>query len=422
MLKLIIPIPYYVPGGVEKVMLALITEFSQQLEQVIIVASPKTINYFRTKLPENDSLVYEYFGWADVNHLNKLRQIGLINRFINLAEALNLTKLSQYLNSLTEKINYDKKIIFLSNKYQANYCLYLLANKMRCPNLNIPLAMVSYDLFWRCAPLKYSKEYQNIYDNSLLNWLKKANHIVTISAKTKQEINKKFPGFTDKISPVPLAGYSISVCESIQPENIFYFPSSFSIYKDHLTLIKAGLLLAEKQLNFQILLTGKETDKLVKGDLDLSQQKESQEYQQYLREYAEIYQENQEVIQRYFVGLGYGELEQVEKSYAKSLCVVMPSIYEGFGLAISEAVTRGLPVIASDLDVFHEQVELYQCSDRVEFFPPGDAETLAKLMEKMLLHPQQRLSQSEIERRFSHWTWREVAQEYINILVKLPQD
>lgn len=421
MLKLIIPITYYIPGGVEKVMLALITEFSQKLEQVIIVGSPKTINYFQTKLPDNDSLVYEYFGWADVNNINKLRQIGLINRFINLAEVLKLTNLAQYLNSLTEQINYDQKINFLSEQYQSNYCLYLLANKMRCPNLNIPLAMVSYDLFWRCAPLKYSKDYQLIYDNSLLSWLKKANNIITISAKTKQEINRFFPGFTDKINAIPLAGYS-GKYDFIQTENIFYFPSSFGIYKDHLTLIKAGLILAEKQLNFQILLTGKETDKIVRGDLDLSRQKESQEYQQYLKEYAEIYRENQEVIQRYFVGLGYGELEQVEKSYAKSLCVVMPSIYEGFGLAISEAVTRGLPVIASDLDVFHEQVELYQCSDRVEFFPPGDAKTLAKLMEKKLLHPQARLSQSEIEQRFSHWTWGEVAQEYIKILGKLPQD
>jgi glycosyltransferase involved in cell wall biosynthesis len=94
----------------------------------------------------------------------------------------------------------------------------------------------------------------------------------------------------------------------------------------------------------------------------------------------------------------------------------MPSKYEGFGLAVSEAIVRGLPVIASDLDVFREQVNLYQCPDRVQFFPVENAAALAECMENFIKNPLAKLATSEIEERFAHWTWDAVAQAYIKAL------
>jgi glycosyltransferase involved in cell wall biosynthesis len=216
-------------------------------------------------------------------------------------------------------------------------------------------------------------------------------------------------------SPISLSNNSFNAHD----ETIFYFPSSFGIYKDHLTLLKAGLKLAEKNLNFKIILTGRETDNLVNGNISLSQQSTTKEYQAYITECNNFYQENQEFIQKYVKGCGYADYKDVEYYYQTCSCVVMPSTYEGFGLAIAEALLLGIPVIAANLEVYKEQVELYECPDRVEFFPAGDGEALAICLEKFILNPQPRLSPSEIAENIRSWTWDDVAREYIQALKAL---
>jgi glycosyltransferase involved in cell wall biosynthesis len=285
---------------------------------------------------------------------------------------------------------------------------------------------ISYDLFWHFAPLTYPESYVNLYDQRLLMWLQKADLILTISQKTRDDILTIFPKdqFENKIKAIPLAGFpSHEVKRSLETssENLitFYFPSSFGIYKDHLTLLKAGVKLAAKGLNFKIVLLGKETDSLVNGELQLSQQSKTQEYQDYFQECTQLYQENQDIFTQYFAGLGYCEYEQVEHCYETCSCVVAPSQYEGFGLAVSEAIVRGLPVIASDLEVFQEQIDLYQCPDRIELFPQGDADALATCMEHFILNPKQKLSAEEVTERFSHWTWQEVAQKYVELMQRI---
>ena len=81
-----------------------------------------------------------------------------------------------------------------------------------------------------------------------------------------------------------------------------------------------------------------------------------------------------------------------------------------------EAITRGVPVICSDLDVFREQIELYRCGDHVRVFKMDDAEALTQQMEAVLREPPKRLSADEISAITSRWTWRNVAETYIKEL------
>ena len=46
--------------------------------------------------------------------------------------------------------------------------------------------------------------------------------------------------------------------------------------------------------------------------------------------------------------------EELHCLYTHAHAVVMPSIYEGFGLPVLEALSHGQPLICSDLPVFHE--------------------------------------------------------------------
>jgi glycosyltransferase involved in cell wall biosynthesis len=252
--------------------------------------------------------------------------------------------------------------------------------------------------------------------------LDKADLVFTISRKTRDDILKVFPGATyaSKLKAVPLAGSVPSFSpgsEAIAPETItFYYPSSFGIYKDHLTLIEAAIELARKGLKFKVILIGEATDSLVSGNVRLSQQFKTREYRDYLEDCNRVYRENREIFEGYFAGLGYRDYETLEANYRTCSCVVFPSRYEGFGLAIAEGIVRGIPVIASDLEVFKEQVELYRCGDRVRFFPMGNAVALAGLLEDFIRNPLPRLSPEGIPARIALRTWDDVAGEYFTFL------
>ncbi len=67
------------------------------------------------------------------------------------------------------------------------------------------------------------------------------------------------------------------------------------------------------------------------------------------------------------------------------------SRWEGLGLALMEAAAAGIPIIASDLPVFHEIVS----ADEVVFVPTGYVEAWAEALEDMLRHPQGALKRAE---------------------------
>lgn len=419
-MRLIIPIEFYRKGGVERVIIALVSNLVKYTDKIIIILPSKEIAYFQNILPETEAIAYESFSWED--NLPQAKLLGVFNKLFSLAAKLKLAPMEEIITQKIQNLQVEERINYLVEKHQATHCLYVLINRLKPPRVKIPLSGIAYDLFWRFAPLTYPEEYMSKYQESLLMWLEKADIIFTISQKTRTDILTVFPNpkFPSKLKPIPLAGFptnqTITTHKNANNVTTFYYPSSFGIYKDHLTLLKAGLKLAEKNLEFKIVFLGKETDSFISGKLQLSQQSKTQEYQEYLEECNQIYQNNQTLIEKHFKGNGYCDYQKVEKCYQESSCVVVPSRYEGFGLAVSEAIVRGLPVIASDLEVFKEQIELYNCQDRVELYTQGNVTALAKCLEKFIENPKRKLTQEEIEKRFSHWQWENVAQEYVNTL------
>jgi len=73
----------------------------------------------------------------------------------------------------------------------------------------------------------------------------------------------------------------------------------------------------------------------------------------------------------WFKHLGYINDDDLAKLYSGSAIFVYPSIYEGFGLPILEAMASGVPVLCSSIPVFHEVA-----GDKAIFFDPYDVEQL----------------------------------------------
>jgi glycosyltransferase involved in cell wall biosynthesis len=118
-------------------------------------------------------------------------------------------------------------------------------------------------------------------------------------------------------------------------------------------------------------------------------------------------------------GLGYVGADTVDALYAQADCVVLPSLYEGFGLPLVEALAWGARVICTDIPPYREQIARYQAGDFVTQVPAGNAEALAAAMRAELDRPAQDwLARLAISRLAASWTWADVAREYMRILEK----
>ena len=73
--------------------------------------------------------------------------------------------------------------------------------------------------------------------------------------------------------------------------------------------------------------------------------------------------------------LGYLEESELASLYQRAQMVVQPSLYEGFGLPVLEAMACGTPVACADIPVFHEVAG--ECA---QYFDPRNAGSIAGAM------------------------------------------
>ena len=77
--------------------------------------------------------------------------------------------------------------------------------------------------------------------------------------------------------------------------------------------------------------------------------------------------------------LGYRDDADLAAIYAGARFVAQPSVYEGFGLPVLEAMAAGAPVACSDIPVFREVA-----GDAARYFPPDDRAAAVALMDALL--------------------------------------
>ena len=82
--------------------------------------------------------------------------------------------------------------------------------------------------------------------------------------------------------------------------------------------------------------------------------------------------------------LGPLEPEVMERLFRAADAFAFPSLREGFGLAALEALAAELPVVASDLDVFHGFLKDHESA---LLTPPGDGAALGRALARIALHP-----------------------------------
>jgi glycosyltransferase involved in cell wall biosynthesis len=80
---------------------------------------------------------------------------------------------------------------------------------------------------------------------------------------------------------------------------------------------------------------------------------------------------------------GEWQPQSVARAYKLADIFVLPSFYEGYGMACAEAMVHGLPIIATAAGAIRETVP----REAGLLVPPGDAAALARALRRMIAEP-----------------------------------
>jgi len=252
--------------------------------------------------------------------------------------------------------------------------------------------------------LKYQDQFTKKDLYQLINWtkssLKKAKHIVAVSAFTKNELIKTYQIPKDKIS---IIYNGVSTPPQISASTLKKIKKKFKITspyflavgtlkpnKNYPFLIKAFsnylTNYSSNTLNYQLVIAGK------KGWL-----------------YTEIETILKKLrLSRQVIFTDY--ISETEKwaLYKGAICLVIPSTYEGFGIPAIESQIMGTPVIASAIPSLKEVLE-----DSALYIDPQNQDTLISALSQIQDKNIRSSLVRKAQRQSSIFSWEKSAKDLI---------
>jgi len=230
-----------------------------------------------------------------------------------------------------------------------------------------------------------------------------ATHLVADSSATKRDLIERYGTDPDKITVV-YPGYDDATFqpvrdkEAIETVKVRYdiagdyvlFVGTLQPRKNLIRLIRAFSNLQSPISNLQLVIAGK------KGWL-----------------YEEIFRQVEELgLEGRVVFTGYIAADDLPALLSGARLFAFPSLYEGFGLPVLEALACGTPVVCSNVSSLPEVA-----GDAAVLVDPLDVEGLAAALERIL--GDEELRAELIERGFEQarrFSWEKCARETLNVL------
>ncbi|EQB34354.1 hypothetical protein M947_11335 [Sulfurimonas hongkongensis] len=295
--------------------------------------------------------------------------------------------------------------VFFTKFYKVEYDLYFQPNFIPNPNIKAKKVISTiHDFSFMLQPHWHKKELINYYNKNFFKLIKKADHIITGSNFTKQEIISYLQIPQESIStiyhgvnhelykPYPQDELKKTKIKLDLPKQFLLFVGSIEPRKNLLVLLEAyDLLPKEKKEELPLILVG------FKGWQN--------------KEVMKKIEKNKEHI-RY---LGY--LLDIELAHLYNLATIFiyPSLYEGFGLPPLEAMACGAPAIVSRVASLPEV-----CGDAVLYIDPAN---IQEIRDKILTLLNDNKSREELSQKGKSqaalFSWDKSALEHLKVLKKV---
>lgn len=110
--------------------------------------------------------------------------------------------------------------------------------------------------------------------------------------------------------------------------------------------------------------------------------------------------------------------EDLPSLYKNATCFVLPSLYEGFGLPVLEAMQQGCPVLISNVSSLPEVG-----GDAAVYFDPENTDDIAKKIDQVL--SDEKLRQEMIEKGYNQikkFSWEKTARKTLEVLQELAKN
>lgn len=260
----------------------------------------------------------------------------------------------------------------------------LVSMTARSPVVARRHTLVVHDLFVLQHPEWYSAAYVRTHAPVLLAQLRTAAGLVAVSAPLADELRRQFPRKQVAVAPnAPSAVFRHptrsdlpqEVCDlTAAPgvEGYFFAVGSRDPRKNFGRLVDAyGLLPPAMRQAFPLVIAGGGSTVFASSNV---------------RSSAEV---------RW---IGYVDDAALAALYGSAAAVVVPSLDEGFGLPVVEALTAGGHLAISDIPTFR-----WVAGDAVRYFRPDDLADMARVLQTMVTEPPATEGAATMATRFT-WT------------------
>lgn len=261
---------------------------------------------------------------------------------------------------------------------------------------NVQQILTIHDL----APMKFPDRHrlQSFYFQYILPLaIKRCVKIITVSKSSKDDIVQYF-----RVSP-----YNVSVVNNAYDSNVFKTGSArpTSLPDDVNTyLLVIGAAYPHKNL-------ARLVEAVAKLSPEISHQLVivggREEYKKVLRQKMHTLNLNHKIK-----FIDYAPFEELPRLYAHAAAFIFPSLYEGFGIPLVEAMACGCPVISSNVSSLPEIG-----GDAVYYIDPYSVDSIAKGITRLVNDEplRQELIQKGLE-RVKVFSWEKSAREIYQIL------
>jgi glycosyltransferase involved in cell wall biosynthesis len=217
---------------------------------------------------------------------------------------------------------------------------------------------------------------------------RRADEVLTLSEHARAQIVERLGIAGDRVTAIPCAvdhdRFSPEPTELDSeldlPEPFLLYPANLWPHKNHERLLRAYARAGVGEMN--LVLTGQTYGRPLPGAPD-----------------ARIRH------------LGHVPFEQLPTLYRRATAMVFPSLFEGFGMPLVEAMASGCPVAASARGAIAET-----CADAALLFDPEDEEAMAGAIRRVIEDRElrERLRADGL-RRAAGFRWQDVAARHVEV-------